>query len=292
MIGFIASGLAIATAGCRNSDRPTTQEAPASTNDEVRKPPSFDAKPSEQSADVNRLIAEAMLRGEPALPPGHPPIGTTMPADAAGMPPGHPPIGTTLPAGHPPIGTSPAAGMASGTTLPAGHPPIGQNGPVAFSGDLAEPEQNLQLNPPESWKAKPARPMTVAIYDIPKANENSVDAELAISHYPGMKNIALDMQVKRWAGQFKQPEGADPMDAVKQSKLDNANHPTTLIDISGAYQAGSMMMGPSGPPKDNYRLLVAIVETDKGPWFFKLVGPQDTLAAREAEFKNFVRNAK
>lgn len=272
-IGAIALGLLIASTGCKEADSP-----PASSTtgkDEARKPPEFGKAPAGENADMDKLMAEAMKAGQGDLPPGHPPIGAT-----------------TMPAGHPPIDSTSAGPLPPGATLPAGHPPIGQaGGAVAFSGDMAPPEQSLRMTPPASWQSKPARPMTVAVYGLPQAAEGGADAELTISHYPGMKNIPLQTQVDRWAGQFKQPAGqADG--ALKQSKLENAAHPTTLVDVSGTYQSGGMMMGADAAPRDDYRMMVAVIETDQGPWFLKLVGPKATVSAHEGEFLKFVREAK
>lgn len=211
---------------------------------------------------------------------GHPPISNALPA-------GHPPTSSTLPAGHPPLGNA-----GKGDALPPGHPPIGRtNGPVVFSGDLAPPQQMLEFDPPRNWTTKPARPMTVAIYSLPGTNNSVTNAELAISHYPGMKDIPLQDHVDRWAGQFSQPSGETKTDTVKQTRLEGTTHPTTLVDISGTYQPGSMM-GPAGPPQENHRMLSGIVKTENGPWFFKLTGPAETVAAHRRNFVEMLRQVR
>lgn len=269
--------LAALQMGCRE-DKPTAGDTASA--DDARKPPQFSQKPSGGTVDMNKLMAEATQRGQAELPAGHPPIGTTMPSgdDAAGLPPG-----------HPPIGTRPAGPISPGAALPANHPPIGgaNAGPMAFSGDMAEPAQKLDMAPPATWQSKPARPMTVAVYTLPRPEGGREDAELTISHYPGMKNIPLQMQVDRWAGQLGQKG-----DAVAQTKLENASHPTTLVDISGSFQGGGMMGGPAAPAKPDYRMVVAVLETEQGPWFFRLVGPKETVAAHEQDFLKFARDAK
>jgi hypothetical protein len=264
-------GLAIAVVGCRRGDE-SQIDTPSPAEHEARRPPEFSATPTGKAADANQLLAEAMRKAQ------------------ANLPAGHPPIDNTLPAGHPPIGNT-AGGSDAGNSLPPGHPPIGQqSGAVAFSGDLDEPEQMLKFDVPAGWVAKPARAMTVAIYALPNPSGAREDADLAISHYPGMKNIPLQQQIDRWAGQFTQPNGGAG-EAFKQTQLESTAHPTTLVDISGTYSAGSMM-GPAGPPQENYRMMSAIVETEQGPWFFKLTGPAETVAAHEREFVEMLRQAK
>jgi len=271
--------LTAAVTGCRRSGEVPETAPAASDAQDVRKPPEFKTTPSGDKADVNQLLAEAIRRGEAPLPPGHPPIGGATAAPVSS---------TTLPPGHPPIGD--AATATTATTLPAGHPPIGQaNGGITFSGDTAPPQQMLDFQPPASWTAKPARAMTVAIYSLPKPSGAPDDAELAISHYPGMKGIPIERQAERWAGQFTQPDGTPGQ--AKQTVLDNTKYRTTLVDVSGTYHAGTMM-GGDGTPQQDYRMISAIVETDQGPWFFKLTGPSQTVAAHEQDFVNMMRQVK
>lgn len=194
---------------------------------------------------------------------------TTQPA-AEGIPASE----NALPPGHPPIGSAPAAGQA-----------------VGFAGDI-EAQGELKYTLPDTWTHRPTRMMTKAVLGLPKADDDPEDAELTISHYPGMKDVPLQAQVDRWAGQFKQKDAGASGGAVKQTQVEGATYPTTLVDIAGTYQAGSMMTGQASPPKENYRLMVAIIETPQGPWFFKLVGPAKTIATHETEFVRVVREAK
>lgn len=295
---FTFFGLIVGLAGCRESQEPADTSA---VNDaEVRTQPQFQTPPDGNNADMNRLLADAMRKGQANLPAGHPPIDSTLPPGHppidSTLPPGHPPMSTTLPAGHPPIN----GGATANSALPPGHPPIGgasgqAQGPVAFTGDLAKPEQMLSFAAPADWVAKPARDMTVAIYQVPGPGDAASDpaqaADLAISHYPGMRHITLEQHVGRWAGQFAPPPGKTSAETVKQSPLEGAAYPTTLVDISGTYQAGSMMGGP-GRPQENYRMLAAVMDTPQGPWFFKLTGPAATITAQEQPFLNMVRQAK
>ncbi|MBI4582004.1 MAG: hypothetical protein HY718_20065 [Planctomycetes bacterium] len=273
-------------AGCKDKTASSADNATATEPaPEARKPPVFKDGPTGQNVSMSEMLAQARRQtGGAELPAGRPPI-------EGAVAPGHGGMAATLPAGHPPIGTMPAGHAVAGAgNLPAGHPPVGGGGDL--SSEPQEPENMLQFNLPPTWTVRKTRPMTVAVYGLPKAEGDAEDAELAISHYPGMKDIPLDQQVKRWAGQFQRPDGTPTSDVVKQSKLENAAHPTTTIDISGRYRAGSMSMSGSTEIKDNYRMVVAYVETEEGPWFLRLVGPQATVAKHYDEFIKFAREAK
>jgi hypothetical protein len=181
--------------------------------------------------------------------------------------------------------TAPATAPSTGPSrLPPAHPPITAHTPKM-------PPSELKLNPPAGWIAKTPRPMTKNVYSLPKVAPNTEDAEVAVSYFPGMKNIPLQKNIDRWCSQFSQPDGKDTKDVVKKSELTGTKHPTTVIDIPGRYKP-SAMMASSTTPKEKYRMLVANINTEKGPWFVKLLGPENTVTNWEKAFLTFVREAK
>jgi hypothetical protein len=62
----------------------------------------------------------------------------------------------------------------------------------------------------------------------------------------------------------------------------------TLVDVEGTYlNPGGGMMQSRGE-KPDYRLLGAIVEAPQGNVFFKLTGPQATIADAKAAFDSLI----
>jgi hypothetical protein len=49
-----------------------------------------------------------------------------------------------------------------------------------------------------------------------------------------------------------------------------------------------MMSGSAGGPREDSRLLGAIIVLPDGPWFFKLVGPEVTVDRWVASFDEFI----
>src|SRR5690606_34615140 len=88
----------------------------------------------------------------------------------------------------PTTGTAPAARATvpeptppASTQLPPGHPPIGGAGqPAAPAGGGPESDEKLEVNPPAEWVAKPARMMTMMIFEAPRAEGDPEDADVAI----------------------------------------------------------------------------------------------------------------
>ena len=64
----------------------------------------------------------------------------------------------------------------------------------------------------------------------------------------------------------------------------------TLVDLRGEWLG--MASAQKTPPRPGYRMLLVIVPIPGGPLYVKLTGPRATLAAREDEFRAFLRSAR
>lgn len=130
-------------------------------------------------------------------------------------------------------------------------------------------EKELSVTPPEGVEAKPARLTLMAA-------GGSVQANLA-----------------RWVGQFQGTEGGADRSGAKTAKLTVEGMPATIIDVSGTYLESAG--GPFGPktPRPGYRMLGAIVETGgSGNYFFKLVGPADTVDPAAEGFRTMIESLR
>jgi hypothetical protein len=80
--------------------------------------------------------------------------------------------------------------------------------------------------------------------------------------------------IERWALQFKQPDGTEPMSKATLDTFDTAaGLKVTTIELIGTYQPGTMSSAPSFD-HPGWALYGAVVEGEGGPWFFKAVGPK------------------
>lgn len=187
-------------------------------------------------------------------------------------------------------------GIPKSGQLPADHPPVGATGPAATDkaprprvpvtgGNVASYGKTgpLLWTAPAGWQgAKPASSMRLAEYLV----EGQAGAAV-VSIFFGLGG-GVDANMKRWAGQFKDASGAPS--PAKRTTRQVAGLTVHLIDVAGNYNAGAAMMG--GAAKSDQRVLGAIVETPKGPYFFKLLGPAATVTANEAKFTAFVDSFK
>jgi hypothetical protein len=181
-----------------------------------------------------------------------------------------------------------AASSPSSSTIAVGH---GSAATTSSSvpmraGDAAS---NVKWTPPARWQTGPEKPMRAATYLIPAASGDSEGAECAV-----FMNIGggVDANLKRWVGQFEQPDGSSS-DAKAQRKKETINgFPVTMVDLNGTFTGGGVAMGGPATKKAGYRLLGAIVETPQGEVFFKLTGPAKTVAAAQGEFQSLLKSLK
>lgn len=123
----------------------------------------------------------------------------------------------------------------------------------------------------------PANTMRVAQYRIPSGRDGVKDGELVVFFFgPGQGGGTQD-NLARWAGQFKQDDGSDPMQKANiETFTSSGGMKVTTIELSGHYESSMMGGGPSYN-EPGWRLYGAVVEGEGGPWFFKAVGPEDVM---------------
>ncbi len=128
---------------------------------------------------------------------------------------------------------------------------------------------------PSGWKEQtPTSSMRKAQYSLPGPGG---DAELGVFNFPGQGG-SVEANIDRWIGQFSQPDGSSSKSKAKTRQKQVSGLPVTILDLSGTYSGGMMPGMSGGAPNSGYRMVAAVVETAEGPWFFKLVGPEKTVA--------------
>jgi hypothetical protein len=129
--------------------------------------------------------------------------------------------------------------------------------------------------------------MRVAEYVLPGPSGGAQDGEVVI-YYFGGSGGSVDANIQRWLGQMQQPDGRATADvAVKASRTINGLKVSTL-DVTGTYVAEVRPGAAERHNSPNFRMRTAVVETPKGPYFVKAVGPAATLAKWNGAFEEFL----
>lgn len=168
-----------------------------------------------------------------------------------------------LPPNHPPIG----AGMGTVGDQGAGGAP---GGGMPGGGDV-EPAA-LAWKAPADWKVLPnASSMRLATYGVGDG------AELTVVRAGG----TTEANIERWAGQF---DGS-----ARTARTEKTVHglKVTVVHISGTFVGGGGMPGASGDHA-GWTMLAAIVEAPGTPYFFKLLGPSETVDRARGAFNRFI----
>ena len=148
----------------------------------------------------------------------------------------------------------------------------------------------IKAKVPAEWiEQTPSSSMRKAQYALPKVAGDGEDGELAVFYFGLGQGGSVEANIERWIGQISQPDGSSSKDKAKTNKKEIGGMPVTLVDVSGTYSAGMMS---NAPPRQGYRMLAAVAETAEGPWFFKLTGPEKTIAKWSSSFDQFIGSFK
>jgi len=199
--------------------------------------------------------------------------------------------GAPAPEPEAPAAEAPAAGMSQGA-LPEGHPPIEQAPPS--SGIIPPPAGSgagatgLGWSTPEGWVVEtPSSNMRKAQYRVSGAGG---DGECVVFYFgPGQGGEPMANAI-RWAGQFVQPDGSSPQDAMKTEQIQVNGIPVMMIEVTGTYTGGGSMMGGPAQQIPDYMLLGAVAQGPDANWFFKFTGPEATLTEQREAFRQMVQS--
>jgi hypothetical protein len=177
--------------------------------------------------------------------------------------------------------------------LPLGHPPVDASGtsgiipPAAGSGSGAT---GMTWELPGGWiEETPSSAMRKAQYRVPGSGG---DGECLVFYFgPGQGGDA-EANAVRWASQFMQPDGTNPVDKMKTDHFEVGDIHVMKVETSGTYVSGGPMMGGGQQENPDYMLLGAIASGPDANWFFKFTGPEETVNAQREAFDTMLRSLK
>ena len=132
--------------------------------------------------------------------------------------------------------------------------------------------------------------MRVAQYKLPKAEGDNEDASLVLYYFGASQGGSAQANIDRWISQIQQADGSASKDKAKTETFTVNGLKVTTVDVSGTYTA-EMSPGSGTTHNDaNYRLRAAVIETPKGNYFLKLVGPAKTVGRWEQSYTDYVKS--
>lgn len=148
----------------------------------------------------------------------------------------------------------------------------------------------LQWDPPGSWTKMPAPPSgpKKAAYRIDKVANDKEEAEMNVFFFGTGSNGDPAGKFKEWFDEFDGKVG----ETAKREQLDIKTFKVETVEVSGTFKIAltppskRMKKAPVQMVKNGFRLYGAVVKTpDRGNWFFKIVGPDDTVQSAKSAFR-------
>lgn len=142
--------------------------------------------------------------------------------------------------------------------------------PAAKTADVKVKEITLKI--PDTWKQEePSNKLRLAQFVLPKAEGDKEATSLVISAFPGGGGV--DQNLPRWLGEFS-PDGR----SVKMTSGKSKQGEYILVDIKGTHVGSSFAKRPA--PLEDARMLSVFLKTEEDGYYFKLVGPEKSVAAQ------------
>ncbi len=153
------------------------------------------------------------------------------------------------------------------------------------------PDGDIRYKVPEGWVTEnPSSSMRAAQYVLPKAEGDPEDASLVLYYFGRGQGGSVEDNLARWIGQMEQPDGSPSKQRAKTDIRTINGLKVTTLDIAGTYTAEMMPGSGSRHNKTGYRMRGAIVETPKGAYFAKLIGPDKTVNHWNDSFNEYVES--
>jgi hypothetical protein len=148
---------------------------------------------------------------------------------------------------------------------------------IAPASAPAAPKLGIEWDVPEGWKedTKP-RMMRAATYYAPGAKGN---AEVSVFFFGQGQGGDVEANITRWVSQFQNV----PKNGVKRAESEANGLKRFTVSIAQGDFASGMPGQPQGQQTD-WGMEGAIVETPTGSYYFKMVGPADSVKEQASAF--------
>ncbi len=174
----------------------------------------------------------------------------------------------------------PANGVAAQPAAPSPSAPESGMG-------TPQPAGHLAFDIPGAWNQEPPEnSMRLSQASIPGPGG---EAQFAVFYFGPGQGGGVDANIDRWLGQVQVAPGSEPArDTFQVGDLT-----VHTVEAKGTLTPSPMsMQGGSQSPQEGSMLLGAVIEGPGGPWFFKVTGPETTVAPQRDAFFQMVKNVK
>jgi hypothetical protein len=147
----------------------------------------------------------------------------------------------------------------------------------------------MKSTTPAAWKEKELKPgsMRLVQFDVPKAEGDKEDAEVAVFVFPGGSGTAKQ-NLDRQLAKFVEEGRKDKTDKVKVGPIE-----AVYQDVTGTFKKKDFPMAEKFTPQENYRQLYVLFEGKDGKQYYLwLLGPAKTVEGNKKDFEEWLKNFK
>jgi hypothetical protein len=174
-------------------------------------------------------------------------------------------------------GAAPAPAAPATSTAPAAAAPAGPATPMSAAG--------ITFDLPAGWTPEvPTNAMRAAQVAIPGSGG---PGQMILFYFGPGQGGGVEANLQRWVAQMEAAPGTQPT----RDAFASGPYQVTWMEMAGTLKASQI---GSFPPTDmpGYRMLAAVVEGENGPWFFRAVGPDATIAEQRDAFLAMIRSVR
>ena len=142
----------------------------------------------------------------------------------------------------------------------------------------------LSFEPPTGGKRLEPTPSRAAQYEL------NPDVKLVFYHFGDRGAGSVEANIERWIDQFEQSDGVPSRDRADIRSMERGGLSIRRIDLSGTYVAETQPGSGERLNEPDYRLLAAVIETEAGPFYLKLIGPANVISGKVGIFDTMLNS--
>ena len=163
---------------------------------------------------------------------------------------------------------------------------------LVVNGTTLGTQGTIRFDPPAEWIIEESTSsMRLAQFTLPKIQGDAEDGKLVVYYFEG-KGGSAQANLERWTNQMLQPDDRPSADVATTTSFEIGSLLVTVLDVPGIFSAEVRPGSGMRYHKPGFRLKAAVVETPAGPYFFKLIGPNQTVLHWDNSFTVFLESLR
>jgi len=155
---------------------------------------------------------------------------------------------------------------------------------IAFPGCHRVAMPGLTFEPPVGWiREDPTSDGRLIQYRLRGQDEAAGDARLVVYFFGQAGTGTVDANIERWASQFRQDDGRPSIEVARVEHHETNGLAVHTVAVHGTYTA--MTAGGEHLNRPGRSMHAAVVYTEAGPYYFKVVGPTETVHRWDDSYK-------